>query len=261
MFDENAINIYTDGSSFSSPRRGGLGMRFVFVDETGCEQVEDWSPHGYRSATNNQMELQACILALRETRRRGHTSRFPRIVVHTDSMYVIDNCKKAMFQWPKQHWFRRSGAPVLNSKLWKQLVREIKASRCRVDFRWVKGHAKDHHNKAADKLAKQSAQSPLRNPALSHVSVRRKKSEASIEIGSVGLTGQRLTVRIISCEWLSIQRLWKLKYEVMSRASPYYGKIDLIYSDILIKDGHSYHVRVNNDSSNPRIVKVFREIT
>jgi hypothetical protein len=125
----------------------------------------------------------------------------------------------------------------------------------------VKGHAKDYHNKAADKLAKQSARSPLRKPALSRVSVRRKKSAASIELGSVGLTGQRLSVRVISCEWLSIQRLWKLKYEVISRASPYYGKIDLIYSDILIKDGHSYYVRVNNDTANPRIVKVFREIS
>jgi ribonuclease HI len=261
MFDENSINIYTDGSSFSSPRRGGVGMRFVILNETGCEEVEDWSPLGYQSGTNNQMELKACILALREARRRGLTSRFARIVIHTDSMYVCDNYKNAIFHWPKQHWFRRSGAPVLNAPLWKELVREIKASRCRVDFCWVKGHAKDYHNKAADKLAKQSAQSPLRKPALSRVSVRRKKSAASIELGSVGLTGQRLSVRVISCEWPSIQRLWKLKYEIISRASPYYGKIDLIYSDILIKDGHSYYVRVNNDTANPRIVKVFREIS
>lgn len=261
MFDENAINIYTDGSSFSSPRRGGVGMRFVFVDETGCGQFEDWSPPGHQSATNNQMELKACILALREARRRRLASRFPRIVVHTDSMYICDSYKKAIFQWPKQRWFRRSGAPVLNAMLWKELVREIKASGCRVDFRWVKGHAKDHHNKAADKLAKQSAQSPLRKPTLSHVSVRRKKSAASVELGSVALTGQRLSIRIISCERLPIQRLWKPKYEVVSRASPYYGKIDLIYSDILIRDGHSYHVRVNNDIANPRIVRVFRELS
>ncbi len=261
MLDENALNIYTDGSSISSPRRGGIGIRFVVVDEQGCEQVEDWSPPGYTNATNNQMELKACILALQEARRRGLAVKLHRIAVHTDSMYVCENYTKAMFKWPKQHWFRQSGAPVLNAALWKELTREIKKSGCRVDFHWVKGHAKDQHNKAVDKIAKQSAHSPLRKPALSYVSVRRKKSAESLELGSVAMSGQRLSIRVISCERLPTQRLWKLKYEVISKASLHRGKVDIIYSDVLIKDGHSYHVRVNNDVANPRILKVFRELT
>ncbi len=51
--DENALNIYTDGSSFQTPRRGGVGVRFVSVDDQGEEQTIDWSPPGFRSATNN----------------------------------------------------------------------------------------------------------------------------------------------------------------------------------------------------------------
>lgn len=259
MLDEKALNIYTDGSSFSSPRRGGIGMRFVLVDELGCEQAEDWSPPGYKCATNNQMELKACIVALNEARRRGLAHGLHKIVVHSDSMYVCDNYQKAMFEWPKSRWLRRTGAPVLNAELWKELVKAIKSSGRRVEFRWVKGHAKDPHNKAVDKLAKHSAKSAV-NPALSYVSVRRKKTKASVALGSVILTGQRISIRVFTCELLRIQKLWKLKYEVLSKASPYFGNVDLIYSEHLLKDGHSYHVRVNDDVANPRIVKVFREM-
>jgi ribonuclease HI len=55
--DEEALNIFTDGSSYSTPRRGGIGFRLVFVDISGDEQVENHQPPGYRGATNQQMEL------------------------------------------------------------------------------------------------------------------------------------------------------------------------------------------------------------
>src|SRR5674476_981925 len=71
MLAENALNIYTDGSSFSSPRTGGIGMRLVLVDTCGRERVHDFCPPGYKGATNNQMELKACIMALSEAKRLG----------------------------------------------------------------------------------------------------------------------------------------------------------------------------------------------
>ncbi len=59
MIIENAINIYTDGSSFSRPRLGGIGIRLVIINSLGQEEVEDISLAGYAAATNNQMELYA----------------------------------------------------------------------------------------------------------------------------------------------------------------------------------------------------------
>jgi len=256
---ENALNIYTDGSSFSSPRTGGIGMRFVLVDACGREQVHDFCPSGYKGATNNQMELKACIMALSEAKRLGWSQGVGKIVIHTDSMYVSSNYKKAMFEWPKSRWHGRSGAPVLNAELWKNLTRAMKASGCRVDIEWVKGHSKDPHNKAADKMARQSARSPM-NPPLTQVSVRRKRSPETVSPDSVAMLGQRLSIRVITSEYLRTQRVWKLKYEVTSKASTYHGKVDIIFSDILLKDGHLYHVRVNDNAGNPRIVRVFREL-
>jgi ribonuclease HI len=256
---ENALNIYADGSSFSSPRTGGIGMRFVRVDACGQEQVYDFCPPGYRGATNNQMEIKACIIGLHEAKRLGLHQGVARIVIHTDSMYICENYQKAMFEWSKTRWRRRSGAPVLNADLWKDLTKAMKASGCRVEFVWVEGHSKDQHNKAADKMARRSAKSPIHAP-LSQVSVRRKRSSESVAPGSVAMLSQRLSIRVITSEYLHTQRIWKLKYEVISKASPYHRKVDIIFSDVLLKDGHSYHVRVNDNVRNPRIMKVFREL-
>jgi ribonuclease HI len=93
------------------------------------------------------MELQAPILALREAKQRGLAAGVHRIVIHTDSMYVCDNYKRAMFEWPKTRWAKRGGAPVLNAELWKDLVKAIKSTGCIVEFRWVKGHPTDPYNK------------------------------------------------------------------------------------------------------------------
>jgi ribonuclease HI len=263
MLAENALHIYTDGSSLPSPRRGGIGMRFLLIDSQGHEEITDSRHAGYKGATNNQMELQACIEALEEARDRGLATSVSKIVVHTDSQYVVGNVNQAEFAWPKQRWMTRPGTPVLNVDLWKRLVRAIKNAGGRVDFEWVQGHSKDLHNRAVDKMAKASARSPL-EPALSVVSVRKKWTSESVSRGSVRMLGQRFSIRVVTCEWLHQQKLWKLTYEVISAGSPFLGKLDIIFaSDALpvLADGHAYFVQVNQDTANPRIVRVFRELT
>lgn len=208
------------------------------------------------------MELKACIEAL-SLLERGRTaidtSRFRKIIVKTDSMYVVENFNVAKFTWPTTKWATRDGAPVANAALWKELTKKAAHSRAHVEVRWVKGHKSSAHNKAADKLAKKSAKRATNAP-LTVVSVRRKKTEKSVEPGGVRLSGQRLTIRIITDEFLRVQRCWKYKYEVMSKASPYFGNVDLAYSEILLRAGHTYHVRFNDNTKNPRIVKLFREV-
>ena len=66
MIEEDALNIFTDGSCLPAPRRGGVGIHFVLIDESGSETVEEFAVPGYRGETNNRMELLACLIALRE---------------------------------------------------------------------------------------------------------------------------------------------------------------------------------------------------
>jgi ribonuclease HI len=259
MIVEGALNVFTDGSSYSGPRAGGVGIRFVHVDEAFEEKIIDVSVPGYKQATNNQMEIQACITALAGATRLSVFSMFSKIVIHTDSLYVTQNVGKAIFVWPKTKWLLQTGKPVLNADLWKELVKKIKGSGKRVEFQWVKGHSKNLHNRAADKLAKSSARNPLNAP-LTIVESRRKRTSHTVSIGSVHMLGQRVSIRIVTAEYLRVQNVHKYKFEVITRKSPFYGKVDIAYSQHSLRAAHSYLVAFNSDQKNPRIANVLREV-
>ena len=74
--DEDALNIYTDGSSLPRPRRGGIGVRFVYADDNGEEIYEDFAYPGHMGATSNQMELLACITGLEESISHSAFSKY-----------------------------------------------------------------------------------------------------------------------------------------------------------------------------------------
>lgn len=262
LINENTINIYTDGSSLSHPRRGGVGIRFVHVGDDGYEVIEDASLPGYQSGTNQEMELQACIEAM-QLLRRGRTDvpveKFDKILIHTDSQYVVSYYKAALFEWQSNHWITRDGIPVVNATLWNELIREVHKAGKRVDFTWVKGHKDSLHNKAVDKLAKQSAKMPLRDPL--HVeAVRRKRSSLTVQPGCVPVRGQEMDIRIVDWRSLRRQGLCRYRYEVVDPGDPSFGMIDFIYSDADLRAGHAYRVRVNDDPGNPRIVEILCEI-
>ena len=258
MIDENALNIYTDGSCYYSPRRGGIGILYVWANAEGNEESEPFASIGYRGATNNKMELQACVIALRECRPYMQKGPFQRVVIHLDSRYVIDNYNTAKYNWQKQKWLNINGKPVANADIWKDLLRAVQKLKIPVIFKWVKGH-RNKHNKIVDKMAKRSAKSFLNDP-LSIVTVRRKITEKKTELGSVRMEKQRITIRIISSEYMKKQRTNAYRYEVMSRKSPYYGNADLLYSKEILKSGHTYYVKFNGDKTSPTITKVYREV-
>jgi ribonuclease HI len=259
MIIENAINVYADGSSFSEPRVGGIGIRLVIINSLGQEEFEDISLPGYAGATNNQMELHACIDGIKKAMRHPAFDYFSRIVIYSDSQYVVDNYKRALFSWSKNKWRNPQGKPVGNALLWKELLKTIRTCRKRVEFCWVKSHSKDQHNKTADRLAKQSSRNAI-NPPLNIVKVRRKLSTKSIEPGCVPMHNQRISIRIITDEYLILNKCYKFKYEVISKNSPYYGNIDFVFSEIMLNAGHCYSIRFNDNPKNPTIIKMFREL-
>jgi ribonuclease HI len=266
--DENALTVFTDGSSLPAPRRGGVGVHFVHTDALGNETYHDLAEPGYGGASNNQMELQAVITALHTI----DSGRLPaemleditKIDIYTDSLYVADHLRSAIYDWPGNGWRTRDGAPVLNADLWKELVKQYK--RVRQTFRhvnvsWGKGHSSSNpHNKAADKLAKQSARQATRTLERPVVA-RRKKTSKLTRSGSVEMLGQRLTIRIVGAEPVPGQRgVSRYRYEVLSRHSPFVGCIDFAFSDNpMLRPTHTYHVRMGTDQGHPQIVKCFGE--
>ena len=238
-----------------------MGIRYVTIDARGNEVVENEEVPGYEGATNNEMELLACIQGLKGAIEHSAFGVVECIYVFTDSMYVKSNVIRAKFEWSKRKWRNRDGRPVENAELWKELIRVVRKIRKRVDFEWVKGHAKNQHNKAVDKLAKQSAKGVLNRP-LKVTAVRRKKSSASVVRGCVPMQGQTLLIRIITDTYMRVQRAYKYKYEVLPGAGKHSGKVDWIYheSDECLRAGHHYEVMVNDETKNPRIVQIVREL-
>jgi ribonuclease HI len=263
---ENALNIYTDGSSYSSPRVGGTGFLFITVDEHGDPEIHEESPPGWKAASNNQMELQACIEALKIATGRHppvEPSRYVKIVIRTDSTYVANSFNKALYEWSGNQWRLRGGAPVANTQQWKELVQLVRrAARMnkRVEVKWIKGHKQDPHNRRADTLAKRSAKAAS-DRTIRPVRLRRKKTPNKVIAGSVRMEGQVTTIRVISDESLPRpHKGYRYMYEVMDEASPYYELGDKATSEIELRAGHTYLGRFNQAQNNPRIKELLAEV-
>ncbi|MEX2255748.1 MAG: ribonuclease HI [Acidimicrobiia bacterium] len=261
--DENAVNIFTDGSSFPNPRRGGMGIVLVAIGADGYETPIEHLVPGHRQATNQQMELRACHEALKWVT----TSYFPidiapltKIVLHTDSQYVEQCYTSAKFTWRVNGWLDRHGNPVDNAELWKQFVKFALKMPKHVFIEWHPAHKSwNPYNAIADKLARQSANGPLLEP-LTVSEVRRKITDADTVPGSIGLEGQILTLRIVGRTSLRLHKAWKYRCEVTSLDSPYFGNMADLYAEYTLRPDHQYEVQLSGDPTRSWIERVIAEV-
>lgn len=262
---ENALVIYTDGSLYPEGRKGGYSMVFVHVNEIGEEfVVREESPPGIaQGATGNRMELKACVEALRLAPQIECFATARKVVIRTDSRYVVDNYKRAMGPWRTQRWRNADGRPIDNADIWKDFLNAYLKVRKPKLLEWIKGHAKGRfknvHNIRADTLAKASATSPLRSTEY-RSSVRRKFAPGVTKGASVKLLGQTMVIYVVEVQRMRVQRTWKYRYQVATKESKDYQAIDWIYSVEQMRDGHFYEVQVNDDMRHPQVLAVLREL-
>jgi len=259
--DEDALNIYTDGSSYPNRQRAaGVGVRFVGVNESGDEETEDYAPVGWEKATIDEMEIEACTVALKEARRLFKSiSLFSRILIFSDSTYVTSNFVKAINIWPKRAWRGANGIPVENIDLWKRLRKEVNACPIRVDVEWVKAHKSNIHNRAADKLAKESASMPFNRP-LSISETTRKWSDRRTKRGCIPVQGQELKIRIISRDYKKHAQIYEYRYEVIDQTEKSYKDVDFIRYHQGLSRNKCFLVRLNSDPRNPCIDELIEEL-
>ena len=142
------ITIYTDGACRGNPGPGGWGA------------LLHWNGHdkklsgGETLTTNNRMELMAAISALESLREPC------AVTLYTDSVYVKQGLNEWLPGWKLRSWRTADKKPVKNQDLWQRL--DAAAARHQIDWRWVKGHAGDPGNEAADRLANEGLEAHLR---------------------------------------------------------------------------------------------------
>lgn len=264
IHDDNALVIYTDGSCKNSPRRGGYAYLLVTSDENGKEVTHPYNPPGSLGATSNEMELKACIEALRLATSQHcpvQAESYEKIVIFTDSMYVLEGVPQAEYHWPRSDWLTRENEPVLNPELWQELVRLKKRAR-RVDFKKVKAHKTNPHNKLVDKLAKESADLADRQRPASRM-VGRKTSSRKTEPRVVPMKGQTETIRIIVVRAIPGQPHHAYKYEVIGKDSPNFGAVDDAFAKnevAALRRAHDYEVRFSESGRGRWIEEMVREI-
>ncbi|ULQ46075.1 ribonuclease HI [Flagellatimonas centrodinii] len=133
------VVIHTDGACKGNPGPGGWGVQLRYGEH------QRTLSGGEAATTNNRMELMAAIQAL-ESLREPCT-----VELHTDSTYVMKGITEWLPGWKARGWRTAGKQAVKNQDLWQRL--DSARLRHRVDWRWVKGHAGDPGNEAADRLA------------------------------------------------------------------------------------------------------------
>ena len=135
-----SIKVYTDGACKGNPGVGGWG---VYI-KTNSYEKDLYG--GELETTNNQMEMQAALEALKYLKDKNEL-----IELYTDSNYLRQGITEWIHNWKRNNWKTAAKKPVANRELWIQ-ISDLN-DKMNVEWHWVKGHAGDPGNERADQLA------------------------------------------------------------------------------------------------------------
>jgi len=141
-----SIKVYTDGACKGNPGPGGWG---VYI-QSNEDEKEFYG--GNPETTNNQMEMQAALEALKHLKDKDEV-----IELFTDSNYLRQGITEWIHKWKKNNWRTAAKKPVANRDLWIE-ISDLN-EKMTVEWNWVKGHAGDPGNERADELANVGAES------------------------------------------------------------------------------------------------------
>jgi ribonuclease HI len=128
-------------------------------------RLEDVGPTGLRETqTSNRAELRAVLAALNWFQSEHDDlgfwkpKEYAKLVIATDSTYVMDGATNWAKTWESNGWKLSSGEGVKNRDLWEELlkrVRILQAKRCEKISIW---HIPREQNVTADRGAKYASQ-------------------------------------------------------------------------------------------------------
>ncbi len=143
------VELYSDGSSRGNPGPGGYGTVLRYVSPSGKVHEREFS-QGFRTTTNNRMELLGVIVGLEALNRPC------AVDVYTDSQYVVKAFNEHWVDgWLKRGWKSASKKPVKNVDMWQRLLAAMRDHQ--VAYHWVRGHAGHPENERCDSLATAAA--------------------------------------------------------------------------------------------------------
>lgn len=146
--NEPHITIHTDGSCHGNPGPGGYAavLRRMADADTVLKTRPVVGKDSGRT-TNNRMEMTAVLKALEFLKP---DEPLP-IVVYADSLLISQGMNEWLPGWLARGWKTGGKKPVLNVDLWQEIIAAAEGKR--IEWRWVKGHARNPLNEEADRFA------------------------------------------------------------------------------------------------------------
>ena len=146
------FKFYTDGGCSGNKRDcGGLGGWAWIMTDMG-DNIIDRQSGAERNVTNNMMELQACIEALKAAKRNCLLGQ--SLIIVTDSQYLQKGYDEYMPEWVANKWRTSSNKPVINLDRWKQ-IHSLTPEFSSVNFQWVRGHSTNQLNNMVDAMVQE----------------------------------------------------------------------------------------------------------
>lgn len=139
------IKFFTDGSSRGNPGKGGYGI-VIFKEDI----LIDCRTEQFDNVTNNQMELQAILIALQYIKDNNIKEE---CVIYSDSAYCVNICNDWIFTWAINNWKNSKKEQIKNYDLIIQLYPFLKKEFPNYSIQKVKGHDTCLGNNLADALA------------------------------------------------------------------------------------------------------------
>ena len=136
------VIIFTDGSCKgpSKNKRAGCGIYFPKYKNYNISYKINKG-----KKTNQVAELTACIKGIEKVLSK---IIFYKIIIYTDSMYVINSITNWADKWKENKWKKSNGEIILNKKLIKKLYFYYK--NLNIEFFHVKAHKKEPNNKLTE---------------------------------------------------------------------------------------------------------------
>ncbi len=145
------VTIYSDGGADPNP---GIGGWAAILQSGDHEKVLTGNAP---STTNNRMELQAAVAALKALKRPS------QVDFYTDSEYLRLGISEWISSWQASGW-KRKGKPIPNSDLWQTLWPLVQGHE--IEWHWVKGHSGNPLNERVDQLARNARLELMPEPEL-----------------------------------------------------------------------------------------------
>ncbi|XP_050078277.1 ribonuclease H1 [Anopheles maculipalpis] len=149
--DAGYVHVYTDGScEGNGTARAVAGLGVYFAEGHALNTSKPVSGR----ATNNCGEIQAASLAIRLARQQG----IRRLVINTDSQFLINSITKWLPGWKRRNWTLSSGGPVKNKTDFVELEQELSAGDIEIKWNHVDAHCGILGNERADQLARKGSE-------------------------------------------------------------------------------------------------------